>query len=704
MPGKRITDLTALSGANSANNDDLVIFDATASETKRISRSQLAEGMQSDVQVFSNKTIDSANNTLTINAKEARLEGTDASRLHWFKDVAALLADTTLVATTGDVVQTREEGFAYEVVTSGQHVTTAGGVKLIVLPGDAGYNVKAFGAKGDGTTNETAAIQVAVNASDTLYFPEGTYRVTSTISISSSKTLFGFSGSVIYPNLGVSGGNVLSITSGTVVIQGITFDGGLSQPTSASANTYIIRGGSTPTYTDAVIVDGCTFVNCNAVGGTNVTTNLLVTHCIYLEGVTSATITGNTFDTISGAGVFLKDISSLMQRDNMFKDVQWYNTNLDYNVSGFISGDTYHCQLATGVYWGGAINTVNNQGDTQNHDLVIEKCIFSGNYSYGAIIRSQSDKGITIQDNTFLLCSTGSLTLGSLTAIGVTTRNPDGVTPSDAPSDVKILRNRAHFGLGGGSFRAFLYVNNDHGTGGRSPINNMLVEGNYCLSPTSTEYFTHLAIFNGRNAGMENVRVLNNYGQCYLKTSSPVGGGIGFVGADANGQINSVQVGGNYLQNSETPVSSVQACLQIGANVNNVRNTAPNYLIGGFYGVRTTSGSGAVLELLDDQTFATCTTNTLFSVGLSRYGAPLTASATYDPPSLLIGASTFTDVAVTGAALGDYVSVSFSVNPDGVIFSGYVRVANSVRVYLNNLSGSTRDLASGTLRVKVDKV
>lgn len=173
MPGKRITDLTALSGANSANNDDLVIFDATASETKRISRSQLAEGMQADVQVLSNKTLALGSNTVTgttaqfntaltdgdfatlagsevltnktINARTNTLQGSDASRLHWFKDVAALLADTTLVAATGDVVQTREEGFAYEVVTSGQQVTTAGGVKLIVLPLGGSFYFKQWG-------------------------------------------------------------------------------------------------------------------------------------------------------------------------------------------------------------------------------------------------------------------------------------------------------------------------------------------------------------------------------------------------------------------------------------------------------------------------------------------------------------------------------------------------------------------------------
>jgi hypothetical protein len=49
MAGKRISELTALSGAASANNDDLLIFDSGAGETKRISRSQLADGMVGDL-------------------------------------------------------------------------------------------------------------------------------------------------------------------------------------------------------------------------------------------------------------------------------------------------------------------------------------------------------------------------------------------------------------------------------------------------------------------------------------------------------------------------------------------------------------------------------------------------------------------------------------------------------------------------------
>ena len=122
MPGKRISELTALSGAGSANNDDVVIFDATASETKRISRSQLAEGMQADVQVFSNKTIALANNT--VNYTQG---GTGA---------------------VTRAVQSRLQDF---------------------------ISVKDFGAVGDGATNDTAAIQAAINTGKPIVFPAGTY-------------------------------------------------------------------------------------------------------------------------------------------------------------------------------------------------------------------------------------------------------------------------------------------------------------------------------------------------------------------------------------------------------------------------------------------------------------------------------------------------------------------------------------------------
>lgn len=51
-------------------------------------------------------------------------------------------------------------------------------------------NVKDYGAVGDGTADDTAAIQAAVNAGDT-FFPAGTYKTTSTITIPTGREIRG---------------------------------------------------------------------------------------------------------------------------------------------------------------------------------------------------------------------------------------------------------------------------------------------------------------------------------------------------------------------------------------------------------------------------------------------------------------------------------------------------------------------------------
>lgn len=62
------------------------------------------------------------------------------------------------------------------------------------------YNVRDYGATGDGSSDDTAAIQSTINASHTggiVYFPAGLFRVTQQLTVSSSLGLVGESGSHI---------------------------------------------------------------------------------------------------------------------------------------------------------------------------------------------------------------------------------------------------------------------------------------------------------------------------------------------------------------------------------------------------------------------------------------------------------------------------------------------------------------------------
>lgn len=95
--------------------------------------------------------------------------------------------------------------------------------------------------------------------------------------------------------------------------------------------------------------------------------------------------------------------------------------------------------------------------------------------------------------------------------------------------------------------------------------------------------------------------------------------------------------------------------------------------------------------------------------GFKARGVPLpkpvvTGSITFDPPSLATGAfAVSTGITVTGAVLGDAVELYPPYDTDGVIYQGSVSAANTIKISLINTNGSTKDLASGSWGVVVNR-
>lgn len=88
---------------------------------------------------------------------------------------------------------------------------------------------------------------------------------------------------------------------------------------------------------------------------------------------------------------------------------------------------------------------------------------------------------------------------------------------------------------------------------------------------------------------------------------------------------------------------------------------------------------------------------------LDLFSGMLRASAVYDAANLVDAAGVTTTVACVGAALGDFVLASFSLDLQGITMTAYVSAADVVSIRFQNESGGAIDLASGTIRVAVIK-
>jgi hypothetical protein len=80
-------------------------------------------------------------------------------------------------------------------------------------------SVKDFGATGDGTTDDTVAIQNAINASTSVYVPSGTYLISSTIAIGSHVKVYADSATT-----GSTAVGVYFIKQSTMTTVGVTID------------------------------------------------------------------------------------------------------------------------------------------------------------------------------------------------------------------------------------------------------------------------------------------------------------------------------------------------------------------------------------------------------------------------------------------------------------------------------------------------
>jgi hypothetical protein len=95
----------------------------------------------------------------------------------------------------------------------------------------------------------------------------------------------------------------------------------------------------------------------------------------------------------------------------------------------------------------------------------------------------------------------------------------------------------------------------------------------------------------------------------------------------------------------------------------------------------------------------------VYQVPASTLGINLKGSTTWDPASIGANSSTSTSFTVTGAAVGDPVTISKTSGSysNGEIYFAYVSATNTVTIQLQNGSGGSFDITSATFNVTVFK-
>jgi hypothetical protein len=297
-------------------------------------------------------------------------------------------------------------------------------------------NVRDFGAKGDGVTDDTLAIHVARDLGGEVFFPNGTY-LTSGITANVSKQRWRLSDNAVLKAKSTSTAPVFTARAVGVTIKGGTIDGNRANVSSANvAGIYTYD----KTATDLTI-DGVTISNTLGYGVQSFGSRTKIRNCS-LSNIGSVGILLNT----SGANIYdCEVVNTLVDRSN--------ENAATINTAGIqVRGDaTYSASRAKVI--GNTVLMPSNPSDAAGAPLCIE---FGTNADYGVCANNTVNGGsmgvsISSADYVSVVCNT--INSPSLAGIEIAGCNNTSIS-SNTIDGGNIL------GLAGSGSAGAIWVNN----------------------------------------------------------------------------------------------------------------------------------------------------------------------------------------------------------------------------------------------------
>jgi len=309
-------------------------------------------------------------------------------------------------------------------------------------------NVQQYGAVGDGVTDDTAAIQAAVDSGNNTYIPPGTYACSAGIKIPDNHTLFGDGASSILIAIAKT-----PVTGRQSLVYNEDYTNGNKNITIRDIHIKWSLGITIGSGADGRGV--INMVDCDYVTISNVTQTLTMSRpCIWFSGCREFNITDcflvSTFDGAGGigsGGIFISSDNNTIdvdKRSSFHGNISgnYVFTNNDEPVAFFggdkeiygmtVTGNTLILEEDSAGRYALSTGLANSSSTfpTQCRDIVI-----SNNHIEGGINIRDASNDILISNNTFNQTKQGSS--DSVTQTIVLDNNFGG----DDPKNVQILGN-----------------------------------------------------------------------------------------------------------------------------------------------------------------------------------------------------------------------------------------------------------------------